>query len=253
MRWMTYYHRQYGTHLQRFFIWRYEQRLKYKLNRDFVKSETLRVRKYSDSQIYRPAVISVLLELKITGCQLKTVKKPKYDLDTACWTISGALQTTTHTNPHTHTQSTGSQSRSIVFHGTEWLTSLSTCVTKRSQRLVQSSSAAGVMESGRVDHNLWMKMNSHKLHQGCVMTHGRHFVFLHTSVWEMPCLRKTQAGPTICSMLQFFNSAPKGSVNSSSSASWSSSSCSCRSFWHTGLTLSRRDPSISLFRGRPGC
>lgn len=35
---------------------------------------------------------------------------------------------------------------------------------------------------------------------------------LHTSVCEKPSLRKMQAGPTmLCSMLQFFTRAPKGS------------------------------------------
>ncbi len=96
-----------------------------------------------------------------------------------------------------------------------------------------------------VSHNVWMKV---KWHEGkravCTLC-----VRLHTSVCEKPCFRKTQAGPTmLCSMLQFFTSAPKGSLNSLSSPSWSSSPCGCRPCRPTALTF----PSTTPFRGRPG-
>lgn len=63
---------------------------------------------------------------------------------------------------------------------------------------------------------------------------------LHTRVCEKPCLRKTQAGPTmLCSMLQFFTSVPKELLNRSSSTSRSSAASTALIF-----------PSTSPFRGR---
>lgn len=83
-------------------------------------------------------------------------------------------------------------------------------------------------------------------HPGCIHS------LLRTSVSKKPRLRKTQAGPaTLCSILLFFTSVPKGSLNSfsfTSSSSSSSSSCRC-----APLTSRPRDPSDTPFRGRPGC
>lgn len=113
---------------------------------------------------------------------------------------------------------------------------------------------AGVMESREVSHDAGMKMNRHewkKVASG--LCEGRMCtlcVLLHTSVCEKPSLRKMQAGPAmLCSTLQFFTSAPKGSLNGFSSESSSSSTSGCRPCWPTALTL----PSNTPFTGRPGC
>lgn len=114
---------------------------------------------------------------------------------------------------------------------------------------------ASVVGSRRVSHNVGMKMNRVRVEKvapglrECTLC-----VLLHTSVCEKPCLRKMHAGPTmLCSMLQFFTSALKGSLNSFSSTSSSSFSSCCRPSWPAALTLPLRGPSITPFRGRPGC
>lgn len=98
---------------------------------------------------------------------------------------------------------------------------------------------AGVVESRREGQPLCKDDDESKRGEKVAPGSGvdTRSVFLHTSVWEKPCLRKMQAGPTmLCSMLQFFTSAPKGSLNDFSSTS-----------------LPRRGPSVALFRGRSGC
>lgn len=87
------------------------------------------------------------------------------------------------------------------------------------------------------------------------MTQSSHFLSseLHTSVSEKPCLRNTQAGPTMCSMLQFFTSEPKASLYGFSSTSWSSSPSKFRPCWPAALILAFRGPSTTPFRGKPDC
>lgn len=113
-----------------------------------------------------------------------------------------------------------------------------------------------LVKSRRVSHDVGMKMNRHKwkkLHFGCGRTQCAHFCdfLLHTSVLAKPCLRKMQAGPTmLCSMLQFFTSAPRDSLNGLSSTSKSSSPSSC---WLIALTLRWKRQCITRFGSRSGC
>lgn len=115
-------------------------------------------------------------------------------------------------------------------------------------------------DTARVSYNVRKKMNRKRVEK--VVGEGAErlcedtvcTLCVHTSVWEKPCLRKMQAGPTmLCSMLQFFTKAPTGSLNGLASTSWSSSPSGCRPCWAPALTLPRRGPSITPFRDRPAC
>lgn len=105
----------------------------------------------------------------------------------------------------------------------------------------------GQPRCGDENESIWVEKVAPGLREGTVCTLC---VQLHTRVGGKPCLRKMHAGPTmLCSMLQFFTSAPKGSLNSLSSTPWSSFPSSCRPCTPTALTF----PSTASFRGRPGC